>query len=106
MPCIVNDAYIIHGDASPVLGRASKHLYIFLRTSLQVPFLCTSRLITPASERVGATESNEEHLTITKEAQTVGSYLGVVYRAIGEGILPNIAVDILQEIREPCGKST
>ena len=97
--CLHRDAYLLHGDASPVLGRASKRIYAFVRHSLQVPLLCTSRLTTPQSEDFIARPLGIENETpVHKEATTVGSYTGVVYRAVRDGTLSKVAVDVLQEV--------
>ena len=98
--CLNRDAYLLHGDASPVLGRASKRLYGFVRRSLQVPVLCTSRLTTPKSEdMIGGSLADGNGISGCKEAPTVGSYTGLVYRAVRDGTLPKVAMDLLQEVR-------
>lgn len=98
--CLNRDAYLLHGDASPILGRASKRLYSFVRRSLQVPLLCTSRLTTPKSkDMIGGSSVEGNGISGCKEATTVGSYTGVVYRAVRDGTLSKVAIDLLQEVR-------
>ncbi|KAI1370070.1 hypothetical protein F4677DRAFT_439400 [Hypoxylon crocopeplum] len=50
--CSHRDAYLVHGDATPVLGKASKAIYTFLRRTLKVPFLATRNLMTPISDQL------------------------------------------------------
>lgn len=88
--CAQRDAYLVHGDATPVLGKASKVIYTFLRRTLNVPLLATRNLLTPRSDEL------ESGLGIHgTQAPTVGSYTGVVYRALRDGTLAKVAVDIL-----------
>ncbi|KAI2631207.1 phenylalanine and histidine ammonia-lyase [Xylaria nigripes] len=85
--CANRDAYLVHGDATPVLGNASRAMYNFLRRSLKVPLLATSHIRTPTGEELEEREGR---------APTVGSYNGAVYRALRDGTLLKVASDILQ----------
>lgn len=100
--CQNRDAYLAHGDATPVLGRASKRIYNFVRRSLRVPLLSTARLTTPSPEKMDDSprdESTSDGLWEgNNEAPTIGSYTGLVYRAIRDGTLPKVATELLQEI--------
>jgi phenylalanine ammonia-lyase len=87
--CTHRDAYLIHGDATGVLGTASRSMYVFLRRTLGVPLLATRNLSTPTADESGA------HGGV--EAPTVGSYTGAVYRALRDGVLAKVAVDILRD---------
>ncbi|QKX55461.1 uncharacterized protein TRUGW13939_02554 [Talaromyces rugulosus] len=87
--CAHRDAYLVHGDAADVLGTASRAMYVFLRRTLGVPLLATRNLSTPTAD--------ESWLHGGVEAPTVGSYTGVVYRALRDGVLAKVAVDILRD---------
>jgi phenylalanine ammonia-lyase len=88
--CSHRDAYLVHGDASAVLGQASKAMYTFVRRTLNVPLLSSKQLMTPSSEELAS--GFGVHGT---QAPTVGSFTGVVYRALRDGTLAKAAVDIL-----------
>ncbi|KAB8293719.1 hypothetical protein EYC80_009204 [Monilinia laxa] len=85
--CINRDAYIAHGDATPFLGYASRWIYEFIRNSLNVPFLSSQRLKTPKPDADGMSSG---------PAPTLGSYTGTVYRALKDGTLVKVAIDILR----------
>ncbi|KAI9035180.1 aromatic amino acid ammonia-lyase [Aspergillus affinis] len=87
--CINRDAYLVHGDASAVLGAGSRKIYHFVRRALGVPFLCTERILTPTVEAMASGQLDE--------APTVGGYTGVVYRAIQRGELIPLMRDLLAE---------
>ena len=92
--CAQRDAYLVHGDATPLLGRAAQTMYHFVRRDLQVPMLCSKVLETPPPEPSGWTEAAG-----AREPLTVGDYTGAVYRALRDGRLAKVAVDILREAR-------
>ncbi|GAW25908.1 putative phenylalanine ammonia-lyase [Rosellinia necatrix] len=79
------DAYLAHGDATHLLGRASKVLYTFLRHTLKVPILASAELRTPATEDMQG-----------RQAPTVGSYTGAVYRALKDGTLIEAVIGLLE----------
>ncbi|TVY67542.1 Phenylalanine aminomutase (L-beta-phenylalanine forming) [Lachnellula suecica] len=85
--CCDRDAYLVHADARPYLGKASKALYTFVRKDLGVPFLSTRELRTP---KVDGTDARP---------YTVGSYNGIVYRAIKNGTMAKVVMDVLREAR-------
>ncbi|KAJ2977856.1 hypothetical protein NUW58_g7680 [Xylaria curta] len=69
--CANRDAYLAHGDATPLLGKASKATYGFLRHTLKVPLLSTKNLLTPTRNEM------ENGLGVNgTQAPTVGSYIG------------------------------
>lgn len=94
--CANRDAYLVHGDATSLLGKASKVIYTFIRYTLRVPFLSTKVLMTPEPEHFDSKGS----LNARDQAATVGSYNGVVYRALRDGTLAKVGVDILRSIYE------
>ncbi|KAF2179127.1 phenylalanine ammonia-lyase [Zopfia rhizophila CBS 207.26] len=94
--CLFRDAYISHGDASLLLGRAAKTMYGFVRRDLGIPLLCTNRLTTPAVEQNGY--SGDESKVIG-EAPTVGSYNATVYRALRDGTMTEVIMHILEEVK-------
>ncbi|ESZ91405.1 hypothetical protein SBOR_8224 [Sclerotinia borealis F-4128] len=85
--CHNRDAYLVHGDATPLLRYASRSIYGFVRKSLNVPFLSSSHLRTPKPDADGM---------LSRHAPTVGSYTGTVYRALKDGTLAKVAMDILE----------
>ena len=91
--CSHRDAYLIHGDASAVLGTASKAMYTFVRQSLNVPLMATRNLSTPRTDELR--NGSGVH---GSQAPTVGSYTGAVYRALRDGTLAKVAVDILKAV--------
>ncbi|KAJ8120717.1 hypothetical protein ONZ43_g2649 [Nemania bipapillata] len=93
--CANRDAYIVHGDATPVLGKAAKEIYTFIRHTLKVPLLSTRHLNTPI---VGEMENGFGVDGI--QAPTVGSYTGAVYRALRDGSLMKVAVKVLESCME------
>ncbi|KAI1138394.1 phenylalanine and histidine ammonia-lyase [Hypoxylon sp. FL0543] len=91
--CSHRDAYLVHGDATAVLGTASKAVYTFVRNSLKVPFMATGNLSTPRTDEIRS--GNGVHGT---QAPTVGSYTGAVYRALRDGTLAKVGVDVLRTV--------
>ncbi|CAN8104060.1 unnamed protein product [Discula destructiva] len=89
--CNHRNAYLVQGDATQVLGKASKAIYAFVRNELKVPLLATRRLMTPE-----AGNTNSGLGRFSKQAPTVGSYTGIVYRALKNGTLAKVAIDILE----------
>lgn len=85
--CLHRDLYLRHGSASAVLGLASKQFYEFVRHDLKIPFLTTSKIATP---RPGD-QSPEQ-------APTVGSYTGVLYRALRNGTALPILIRVLEGV--------
>ncbi|KAI0503019.1 phenylalanine and histidine ammonia-lyase [Xylaria bambusicola] len=77
--------YLAHGDATNLLGRASKVVYTFLRHTLKVPILASTALMTPTTEDIRS-----------RQAPTVGSYTGVVYRAVRDGTLSEALTGLLE----------
>ncbi|KAI9803698.1 MAG: hypothetical protein M1833_000610 [Piccolia ochrophora] len=95
--CAHRDAYLLHGDASPFLGRGSRQLYQFVRNTLQVPFLSSSKIRTPLSEHVSSGHVNGN--SPREEAPTVGSYNALVYRAVRSGAVAKVIIDLLRDIQ-------
>ncbi|RAL10374.1 aromatic amino acid ammonia-lyase [Aspergillus homomorphus CBS 101889] len=87
--CINRNAYMVHGDASAVLGVALKKVYVFVRRTLGVPFLCTAQILTPTAESMKTGQR--------REAPTVGSYTGVIYRAIRRGEMIPLMTELFEE---------
>ena len=72
------DFYLLHGDATESLGVGTRQMYTFVRKTLGIPFLSTSKIATPHLE------DGENGL-----APSLGSYTGVLYRALRDGtVLP------------------
>ncbi|KAI0480586.1 phenylalanine and histidine ammonia-lyase [Xylariaceae sp. FL0804] len=88
--CANRDAYVAHGDASPLLGRAAREVYTFVRRTLKIPLLATAQLMTPTADQVRAGGDG-------LEAPTVGSHTGTLYRALRDGTLVKVAMDLLED---------
>ncbi|TLD03937.1 hypothetical protein PgNI_11305 [Pyricularia grisea] len=91
--CTHRDVYLIHGNAAPLLGTASRRVYLFLRKSLRVPLMATWNLSTPRTEELEAGTGVHGRL-----APTVGSYVSVVYRSLRDGTFAKLAMDILGSV--------
>lgn len=89
--CAHRDAYMIHGDATAALGKASKVMYTFLRHTLRVPLLTTRNLMTPQPHELG-----DEDGPHGMQAPTVGSFNRHVCRALRDGTLAKVAIDLLE----------
>ena len=72
--CRQHDAYLVHGNATAVLGTAAKTVYKFIRRSLNVLLLSTMNLSTPTGEELR--HGSGVH---GSRAPCVGSCTGVVY---------------------------
>jgi phenylalanine ammonia-lyase len=81
------DVYLDHGDASLILGTASKSIYEYVRKTLGIPFLHTARILIPIPYKAASND--------VKEAPTVGGYTSILYRAIRRGELVPIISKIL-----------
>lgn len=93
--------YLMHGDATPVLGRASRRIYNFVRKVLKIPFLSTSKITTPSLEASGPTQVEDgERCRWSGQAPTVGSYTGALYRALRDGTIMPTLKQILEEAWE------
>ncbi|KAI0542358.1 hypothetical protein GGR58DRAFT_305862 [Xylaria digitata] len=82
--CANRDACLIHSDTTHLLGRASKVIYTFLRHTLKVPMLASTKIMTPTTQDAESTQ-----------APTVGSYTGAVYRALRDGMLIEAVIGLL-----------
>jgi len=81
------------GDASPFLGIASRRIYEFVRRDLGVPLLHTKKIKTQKAESSVAAFDRED------ETPTVGYFTSIVYRAVRDGRLANLSIEILRESR-------
>jgi len=95
--CLHRDLYLAHGGATAVLGVASKLLYEFVRDTLKIPFLSTPRITTP---RLGAYNPDKEPNgdNSDERAPTIGTYTGVLYRALRDGTIIPILMRVLEEV--------
>ncbi|KAI0433803.1 phenylalanine and histidine ammonia-lyase [Xylaria sp. FL1042] len=89
--CTNRDAYLVHGDATHVLGKASKAVYTFLRHTLKVPMLSTMKIMTPPAEGMAAQLGLHD-----TQAPTVGSYTGTVTRALRDGTMADAVIGLLE----------
>jgi phenylalanine ammonia-lyase len=83
-------------DATPVLGRASRKIYSFIRHKLRVPFYGERDVMTPMPEATGQKQHSGTYLG--DMPPTPGSYLTTVYHAIKTGALYDTVVVFLLEI--------
>lgn len=115
--CAHRDAYLMHGDANStiasssgsLLGKASRRVYDFIRRDLGVPILCRETTRTPHPEEtsratVNGHKTGIENGTDTghlerepQRAPTVGSYTSTVHRAIRDGTMMNVIMEILAQ---------
>ena len=86
------DAWLDHGDASSLLGQASRGVYLFVRRSLGVPMLCTRHLETPYME---AKNGSPETISPDDYAPTVGTFTSRAYRAMKDGTASKLAANLL-----------
>ncbi|XXH01632.1 hypothetical protein Hte_007992 [Hypoxylon texense] len=91
--CSHRDTYLVDGDATALLGTASKAAYTFVRHSLKVPLMTTQNLSTPRGD-----EAIDGFGLKDSRAPTVGSYTGSVYRALRDGTLAKVAIDVLKTV--------
>ncbi|KAI1095694.1 phenylalanine and histidine ammonia-lyase [Rostrohypoxylon terebratum] len=89
--CANRDAYLMQGDATPILGRASRVVYTYLRQTLKVPMLGTKVLMTPTEDGLRSGSGPNGY-----QAPTVGSYTGTVHRALKDGTLMGVIVELLK----------
>ncbi|KAL4933710.1 aromatic amino acid ammonia-lyase [Aspergillus undulatus] len=89
------DQTLARGDASPLLGTASKRMYLFVRKTLGVPFLYTAVILTPTAETTATGPRTVE------KTPTVGSYTSLLYRAIRRADFQ----PVMQELLEGCWAS-
>ena len=93
--------YLEHGDATAVLGQASRQMYKFVRTDLKIPFLRTSKIATPNVEYPSSMDAmGEQGFEWSGQAPTVGSYTSVLYRALRDGSAISTLKKILSEACE------
>ncbi|KAF2202544.1 phenylalanine ammonia-lyase [Delitschia confertaspora ATCC 74209] len=98
---LCRDSYIAHGDATHLLGHASKAMYNFIRRDLGIPFLASNRLTTPNVERI---EDPDCTGNLDGSAPTVGSYNSAIYRSIRDGSITQIIMDVLSEAKSRHGE--
>ena len=92
------DHYLLHGDATSLLGAASKRMYTFVRRRLKVPFITTKDLLTPtaasSSDRGVESDSWDPF-----QVPTVGSLITKIYTAVKSGALLVPVMESLEEAR-------
>lgn len=79
--------YFEHGDATPLLGLASKRMYTFVRDHLGVPFISIEHLQTPRGP--------EE---VMREVPTIGSLITKIYTSARSGQLYVPVMECLEEV--------
>ena len=87
----------MHPDAGPLLGRASRRMYRFVRYELEIPFYGEDEITTPPPESSFYNEPSETG--INNMPPTVGSYITIVYDAIRTGALFEPVVECFREVR-------
>lgn len=111
--CAHRDAYLVHGDANAnggVLGKGTRRIYDFVRRELKVPLLCTEKILTPKFESggdglVNGATGDGVNGSATGKAPTVGSYQSTVYRAIRDGTIVGVLMEVLNEANEEAASS-
>lgn len=90
-------AYLDRGDASPLLCRAARRMYLFVRNDLKVPFLHEKmlRALAPGSE------DHEPDATVKHgHVLTIGDHATVLHEAIRQGVLNVPVMEALEEARD------
>ena len=113
------ETYIAHPDATPLLGRAAKSMYTFVRHELGIPFLLTKMLLdmevrsaslqdssvtdttsSRAENQIPYTNGNiDQPNTPPGDNETVGSFIGRIHQAIRNGRLFAPVMTCLKESR-------
>lgn len=91
---VTREQYMVDGDATSMLGRASKRMYTFLRKDLKIPFVGPETLATPPRP------------TGLGSGLTMGALNGKVKAAMVDGSLYRIVVACIKdaEERDPSGR--
>ena len=91
--------YILNPDATPYLGVASSRMYLFVRRSLNVPFLQEATITTPNAEPA-ETEIGSIHVDGfgTASTPTMGSFITIIYESMRSGGLYAIVMECLREV--------
>ncbi|KAL8817076.1 MAG: hypothetical protein Q9223_004022 [Gallowayella weberi] len=87
--------YWQHTDATPILGKASRQIYVFLRETLRIPFLRSDHIRTPYPEVAEA--GLDEHCNSNPHSNTVGSYITTIYEALRDGDFDDPAMKCLRD---------
>lgn len=85
-------------DATRYLGVASQRIYVFVRKTLQVPFLRSAHIRTPYPEAAysDAEVNTEGYSNCNPHFETVGSYISTLYGALRNGELYGPAMECLR----------
>ncbi|KAL8898241.1 MAG: hypothetical protein Q9207_006805 [Kuettlingeria erythrocarpa] len=85
-------------NATPYLGVASQRLYIFLRDTLNVPFLRSAHIRTPypGLAQSEAEMGGERLSSSNAHSTTVGSYISAIDAALRSGELYGVAMECLR----------
>ncbi|KAF2258867.1 phenylalanine ammonia-lyase [Lojkania enalia] len=90
----VRAQYLEQPDAKPVLGRAAKKLYAFVRETLRVPFFGEEYIRTAEWEDVSDVAGR---LDPKFQFRTMGSMISAVYEALRNGSLYSVVVDCFED---------
>ncbi|KAL8716633.1 MAG: hypothetical protein Q9225_006052 [Loekoesia sp. 1 TL-2023] len=93
------EIYTQHADAIPYLGVASRRMYAFVRTTLQVPFLRSAHIKTPYHE-ASASDTEAEgvgYFSSNPDSHTIGTYTSRIYEALRSGELHIPAMECLRD---------
>lgn len=80
------DSYLEHPDAVPYLGKASKRIYQYVRTELDVPF-CRGLVDYPTFVEEGVDSGKKK---------TIGHQVSIIYAALRDGCMRDVIVDCLR----------
>lgn len=90
-------AYLDHGDASPLLGLAARHMYLFVRKELKVPFLNEKMLRASLPGSSGhQLDANSKH----QHVRTIGEHITVLHEAIRQGVFYVPVMEALKEAKD------
>jgi phenylalanine ammonia-lyase len=86
--------YLERGNASSLLGDGTRPVYLFVRQTLQVPFLHENLLQAQCS----GTHSNDSQPECALSHLTIGDYITKLHKAIRQGLLSFPVVEALKNV--------
>ena len=90
------EAYLEHGDACHLLGNGTRRMYLFIRRTLEIPFIHESLLHAQCPE----TGSNDHPIECTASHMTIGDYITIIHEAIRQGLINLPVMEALESFDE------
>jgi len=88
----VRARYLGNPDATPILGKASRRMYTYVRRTLEVPFF-GSDYLSKAEWDDGTSQFNNRY-----KYRSMGAMISAVYEAMRNGALYSTVVDCFEEV--------